>query len=373
MGPPQRGTIMRGCPVGEVIRRTKNGKFLGYYLRFYDEEGRRRQIASKQPTPAEARRMLVQIEARVARGELGLSEKKAPVPTLGDVIERFLSEYRRPRIKDIDRYRAFAQAALRRALPALGGKRIDAVTGRDIAKLRDTMAGEYAASSIKTTLAYLSATYTWAMRAGLLAENPCRHVERPRTEPALDFLSRNEVTALLSHAKTHAADVYPMLAMAIYTGLRKGELCGLRWRDIDVTTRRLTIARSYAGAPKSGKPRHLRLPDVLVPVLDEWSRRCPKTNEDLVFPARRRDGTWGLPRDASVLFGLPALLRDAGCRVPAHPWHTLRHTFASHFVMAGGNILTLQKILGHTDVKITLVYAHLAPDFVADEMNRLKF
>ena len=70
---------------------------------------------------------------------------------------------------------------------------------------------------------------------------------------------------------------------------------------------------------------------------------------------------------------LYALLAAAGCRRMAHPWHVLRHTFASHFIMAGGNILTLQKILGHSDVKITLMYAHLAPDFLGDEMNRLKF
>ena len=54
-------------------------------------------------------------------------------------------------------------------------------------------------------------------------------------------------------------------------------------------------------------------------------------------------------------------------------WHALRHTFASHFIMAGGNILTLQKILGHSDIKVTLVYAHLAPDFLADELERVRY
>ena len=152
-----------------------------------------------------------------------------------------------------------------------------------------------------------------------------------------------------------------------------GRYCGAEVDFVDIDPRcynldPAALAEKLAAADKQG-----RLPDVLVPVLDDWSRRCPKTQEDLVFPTRRRDGTWGLPRDASVLFGLPTLLAAAGCRVPAHPWHALRHTFASHFIMAGGNILALQKILGHTDVKITMVYAHLAPEFVADEMNRLRF
>jgi site-specific recombinase XerD len=73
------------------------------------------------------------------------------------------------------------------------------------------------------------------------------------------------------------------------------------------------------------------------------------------------------------MLGLPRLLEAAGCRVPLHPWHALRHTFASHYIMQGGNILVLQKILGHTDVKITAIYAHLAPEFLGAEMNRIQF
>jgi site-specific recombinase XerD len=70
---------------------------------------------------------------------------------------------------------------------------------------------------------------------------------------------------------------------------------------------------------------------------------------------------------------LPTLLEAAGCRSLRRPWHALRHTFASHYMMAGGNLLALSKILGHADIKMTLVYAHLAPDFIAAEMNRVKF
>jgi site-specific recombinase XerD len=55
------------------------------------------------------------------------------------------------------------------------------------------------------------------------------------------------------------------------------------------------------------------------------------------------------------------------------PWHLLRHTFASHFVMSGGNILALQKILGHSDVKMTMIYAHLAPDYLGQEMERVSY
>ena len=54
-------------------------------------------------------------------------------------------------------------------------------------------------------------------------------------------------------------------------------------------------------------------------------------------------------------------------------FHDLRHTFASHFIMAGGNILSLRDLLGHHDIKVTQKYAHLAPDHLAAEAGRVRF
>ena len=73
------------------------------------------------------------------------------------------------------------------------------------------------------------------------------------------------------------------------------------------------------------------------------------------------------------MLGLPKLMAELGLRPALHPWHLLRHTFASHFVMNGGNILALQKILGHSDVKMTMIYAHLAPDFLEGEMDKVRY
>jgi integrase len=150
--------------------------------------------------------------------------------------------------------------------------------------------------------------------------------------------------------------------------MRKGELLGLRWQDLNLEMQRLTVARSYAALPKSGKARHLRLPSACMPALRTWKAICPTTREGLVFPLPGSG-----PRPERSMLGLNKLLTAAGVRVPAHPWHAIRHTFASHFIMAGGNILTLQKILGHSDVKMTLIYAHLAPDYLGQEMERIRF
>jgi len=358
--------IRWGCSVGEVIRRTKGGKFLGYYLRWY-EAGKRRQLASKQPTYAEARRMLIAIEARVARGEASLPLPVAPSPTFEVLVERFLSEYERPRVKDMAKYRKGARVVLGRALPQLGKLRADSIRSLDIASARDAMRKLYAPGSIKLTLAYVSTVLAWAKRQGLVAANPGLGVEQPRAGRSIEFWTQEEVQQLLAGARAGAADVggkllYACIAFALHTGLRKGELCGLRWQDLDLESRRLTVARSYGTTPKSGKARHLRLPAALVPLLREWRACCPRSKDGRVFPIVRR-----------INKGLPEVMRAVGLPATLHPWHKLRHTYSSHYIMQGGNILALQKILGHADVKMTLVYAHLAPDYLGDEMDRLKW
>ncbi|HRI50708.1 MAG TPA: tyrosine-type recombinase/integrase [Pseudomonadota bacterium] len=366
--------------MGDIVRKQKNGKFLGWYVRYIDSDGRRKQRASHQPTKALARRFLVEIEARVARGQCGLAEA-APPPrelSVAELCELYVTGYSRPRIKNLSQYRTEQRSALRRILPQLGARLCSAVAAGDIRRLRDSLAASYKPNTVMSTLRPLSTAYSWARREGLIScPNPCLGVERPPRESLLEFLNRDDLRRLLAAAEERARtgqrlDDWLLLcaiATTVRTGLRKGELFGLRWQDLDLTTRRLDVARSYLTTPKSGHARHLRIPTQLCPLLKKWRELCPATAEGLVFPVAGRGGP-RLGRKVDML-GLPELLSELGLCALRRPWHALRHTFASHFVMSGGNILTLQKILGHADIKMTLLYAHLAPDFLAEEMDRL--
>src|SRR5688572_32454014 len=100
--------------MGEVIRKVKGGKFVGWYLRYVDADGRRKQRASKQPTATLARKMLVEIEARVARGKAGIDEADQSDMTLGQLFIAFLERFSSPRIKDLARYRERLGILLRR-------------------------------------------------------------------------------------------------------------------------------------------------------------------------------------------------------------------------------------------------------------------
>jgi integrase len=365
--------------MGDIVRMVRGGRFIGWYIRYKDVDGRRKQRASHQPSRLLAARMLVEIEARVARGKVGIDEPERDGVTVAELCERFLREFVSPRIKNLTAYRSDARTGLRRILPQLGQIPLSRLTRIDIEKARDAVAGQYRPNTVRCTLRPLGTALSWAVREGLCPTNPARGIELPRRETAIEYLGKEDADRLLAEAERRARKSdsprwwsrWVAVTLALHTGMRRGEIFGLRWSDIDLDTQRLTVARSYRAAPKSGQARHLRLPSTLIPILREWRIRCPKSAKDWICPVLYQE-RWGISGERTA-HGLPALLQAAGCKPLTRGWHALRHTFASHFIMQGGNILTLQKILGHADIGMTLVYSHLAPDFMAMEMDRVRF
>lgn len=371
--------------MGDIVRKCKKGRFIGWYVRYIDRDGRRKQRASHQPSFALARRFLLQIEGRIARGLVGMPERTSAALTVAALCERWLEEYRNPKIKDLGRYRRHSQLGLRRILPQLGALPAAQLAGRDIEKARDRLMTRYpAANTVRAALRPLSAALSWAVREGLVGHNPVRGISMPPRVQSLEYLAADDAARLLQVAKARAADRggrgalglqasshFLAVALALHTGLRRGELMGLRWTDVDLEAQRLTVSHSFSMLPKGGQLRHLRVPAALIPFLRDWRRLCPATPEGVVCPARAA-GRWRMSCGRSD-HGLKALLRAADCPPLRRGWHSLRHTFASMFIRAGGNLVALQKILGHTDIKMTLAYAHLAPEFLAQDMERIHY
>jgi integrase len=150
----------------------------------------------------------------------------------------------------------------------------------------------------------------------------------------------------------------PMVLLSINMGLRRGELFKLTWDNVSFHTKTLTMEGSTA---KSGKTRHMPLNTEALEVLRNW--KVQGTGTGLVFP-----GKDGAPMD-NVQTSWEGLLKDAG--ITGFRWHDLRHTFASKLVMAGVDLNTVRELLGHGDIKMTLRYAHLAPEHKAEAVARL--
>jgi integrase len=146
-------------------------------------------------------------------------------------------------------------------------------------------------------------------------------------------------------------------------GLRRGELLGLTWERIELEADYGLSARLTLYDTKSGKPRGVPLNDDAVQALASVEKdQAERTG--LVF--RRRGGTaWGQIRTAFA----GALIR-AG--ITHFRFHDLRHTFASHFMMRGGSLYGLKEILGHSDLKMTMRYAHLSPQHLRAGVMKLE-
>lgn len=365
--------------MGDVRRVSRNGKFLGWYIRYKDVDGKRKQRASHQPSRALAARLLLEIEARVARGLVGIPEPAQDALKLSALVARFLDEYSSPRLKSLSNYRRQATWSLQRILAELDDKPLDQIVKRDIERARNALSLRYRPNTVRSSVRFLSTAMSWAVREGLLEASPLKGVELPAAERSFEYLSAAEVAALLAlldervlHSTTPRLAVVRLgVVLAVRLGLRRGEIFGLRWQDIAPDLSRLTVARSYRLAPKSGQSRHLPLPTEVSGLLRAWQLECPTTAEGLVCPVLF-GGQWQMPTDRGDK-GLNRLFRKAGIRPKQRPWHSLRHTFASHYMMQGGNILALQRILGHSDIKQTMVYSHLSPDYLAKEMERVRY
>lgn len=144
----------------------------------------------------------------------------------------------------------------------------------------------------------------------------------------------------------------PVVLLAMNTGLRRGELTSLEWRDIDLGRKMLTVRRERA---KSGKQRHIPLNAEAMSVLTQW--RSQGRDQGRLFRVNDPKKAW------------EGVLEAAG--IKDFRFHDLRHHFASKLVMAGVDLNTVRELLGHADLTMTLRYAHLAPEHLAAAVEKL--
>jgi integrase len=170
------------------------------------------------------------------------------------------------------------------------------------------------------------------------------------------FLTDEEEARLA--AELPAAD-WGLVTVALHTGLRQGEQFTLRWEHVDFGTGILTVPRA-----KSGEARRVPMNDTVRTLLGALPSRL---RSSWVFPST----TGSTPLDTQNFLNrsfLPAL-RRAG--IADFHWHDLRHTFASRLVMKGADLRTVQELLGHKTLAMTLRYAHLSPAHQLDAVQRL--
>lgn len=210
------------------------------------------------------------------------------------------------------------------------------------------------------TLSLIKGMFKYAKEHHNVLENPAKNLRNFPDAPvkAVEYFSKEEMELILKNSPEHWRDVFEFFYL---TGLRDGELVNLTWSDVNLQTKQIAIESKSHWKTKTKNVRHIPLNDKAVKIL----QRCKKhDNHDFVFtPIKDSKISKGYARKVLI-----KVLTKLG--LTGHI-HKLRHTFASHLVMSSVSIYDVSQLLGHTDIKMTKKYAHLAPDYLKEQVDKL--
>lgn len=285
---------------------------------------------------------------RIAHGH-----KVAPTRTLFSTFARgWLEEQVNLRATS---YEAYKYGIEKHLIPRLGERtKLSAIDVNRVASMISQMQREgLAPGTIRHVLKPLSRVMATAVRRGMVGVNPVSLLdrsERPQgSSMKMNILDSEEIRLFLSKA---SETYYPLLATAIFTGLRRGELLSLRWEDVDWNAGVIRVGESKTSAGV----REVVLMDSLKQILATHSLKCESLDSEWVFP--NRNGAKMNPRTVGRCALKPTLER-AGITKRIR-FHDLRHTFASMLISHGHEPTYVAEQMGHTSASFTLkTYGHL--------------
>ena len=258
-------------------RRDSDGR-IRFTFRYVDVDGARRRHTPDVETEPEALRIQAEVLTRVARGIVGVpdvksAERQQAGLTLAELHERYQAEAMPRRAKTPTAYKRQIRAGVGKLLPLFGSTALASLTRPELRRFCDSWLLEgREPATLNWVLSGLSAVWRWAQEVGLLSDSlscPVRGLFQTPKAGSIDYLSAEQVCQLLTHAEATAPSLFPMIATAVYTGMRKGELYGLRFSDVNFTSGVIRIAWSYNTTPKSGKTRAVPIHPSLMPCLRE--------------------------------------------------------------------------------------------------------
>jgi integrase len=360
---------------GSIKKRNYGGGRVRWRARYPDpSRGGTAQIERTFDLRRDAERWLTEKRASVHRGEH---------ITPGATRQRFeaLADAWRERWTELEprTQQGYEAILMKHVLPRWGEVRLEGITPEAVQKWinKDVRPGR-SPNTVRRIYTVMRSVLNLAVEYRCLTINPCDAVSLPRKSAATErerlYLTAEQVAAL---ADAINPQFRTLVYTAAYTGLRAGELAGLRRRDIDVTGGALNVERALKevnsssdniterglmfGPPKSGKRRSVGLPKFLGDMLAAHLDRLPDPDPDaLVFTSLegkelRQGNFYRRQFKPAVKVALPERLH--GLR-----FHDLRHTAASLLIAAGAHPKAIQEHLGHRDITTTLnVYGHLLP------------
>ena len=367
-----------------TIRRRPNGTYEIKVSCGYGVDGKQRnQYKSYKPEPGMTKR---QIEKEMQRQAILFEEDCKRGQITAEVkfetfAEQWFEEYAKVNLRPTS-YARMKQLT-KRVYPAIGHKRLDKITARDIQKFITDMLtngrnlNNGKPLSRKTAvhhLSFISDVFSYAVRMGMLCDNPCRRVFVPKQEQEeKQIYTIEQVKILYENLKSEPMKYQAYLLLSIYSGYRRSEMLGLEWKDIDFEHDLIHVRRTsqytsekgiYTDTTKTRKSKRVsKMPASIMNLLRQFKA---DQNEE----ARRLGTKWedydrlftkwnGAPMNPQTPFEwLKGYCERIG--IPFRNIHSLRHLHASLLIFEGVDVVAVSEDMGHSVVGTTLnLYSHM--------------
>jgi len=366
----------RGNGEGTIYQR-KNGTWAGLLTLGRDENGRLKRMSFSGKSQKEVAAKIAQARAEMQQGIFVEPSKL----TVGTWLDTWLKEYKKPALRQTV-YESYAVIVRLHLKPTLGGILLQALRPEMVQHLyNEKAASGLSPATVRRIHQVLHGALKQAVRNQLVTRNvsECAILPKPQQQREIRALTQAEQQAFQAALKGErlAAAFVTLLG----TGLRRGELLALTWKDIDLANATLTVRRGLVRTKETGltfqepktktSQRTIPLPDEVVAALKAHRVRQAKEKLEL-GPAYEDSGLVFAnelgkpiePRNLDRTFyrvrkkaGLPA---DVNL-------HALRHTYATRLLERGVSLKTIQKLLGHSKYDVTAdIYSHVAPELARE-------
>jgi integrase len=338
-----------------TIRKRENRKGVTWQIDYYDPHGKRKMKSFKRKKDAEAYLAKVGVAKREGKYD---EIFKPPKETLfNELADHYVEFYQGQRS-----FAGFKSHVIRELREVFGERKLSQITYLDLEKWRHqrkatpTKAGRPRAdASVNADMAILGHMLNKAIEWEMLETSPFKKGKRlmfKLDNQRTKFLNEEEINALLAACIPH---LRPIVETALLTGMRRGELLGLKWEQI-------RHGHIYLTKTKSGKGRQIPINIRLAEVF-KYLRLANQLKSEFVFCDSQGRRFYEVKRSFT-----------AACKraeLYDFRFHDLRHTFASRLVMKGVSLKAVQELLGHADLKMTMRYAHLSKSHLKEAVNLL--
>ena len=324
-----------------------------YYVWYIDRDGKRKKISTGTKLKQEATKFLFEFANKQRARE------SQPTPLkLSQFTQEFLAH---SACVHAPKTRQVYATALQEFRFIVGDLFLSEVTPRTIEEFIRAKQRSVTDATARTYFTHLSAAFETGRQWHHIATNPFKEAKKPGVAEAVPvFLTEEEFNRLL--ANVIDGDLRALFIAAVLTGLRLGELLALQWSDIDFTGKTILVQSKAYFKTKSRRIRRIAITNQLSNMLAQ-QRKGPRSSYVFHKNQKRMRGEW-------VSKAFKAAVRKAGLDERLH-FHSMRHAYASWLVQKGASLYEVQKLLGHSSIAVTQIYAHLAPSGLHETVNRL--